>query len=377
MEGEPARQQHDFYRHHRHGAPRYLAVKREQIARKHIAVGGAALRQDPVARTHHVRRIDQVADHLKREIGLYAGTHIRCPGVVQRPASVCRLNATEIARHFCFEGGIDRLAAIMPHQHIFGGNGGVGLKFEDEMAVWPLQREKRLCGGGARILQPEFDVVRGRLRKECLWSRSRHRILLPSSASIFRHIALHTSRVASFPDRIAPSMVAGRPVAVQSPARKRFRQRVHDCGLLAFSFGSAAKVARRSLMMCQGGKTLGKLVSITTSFQTSCASISRGASIHRSAALMVAEIRSRKANSHSAVPFTMPVMVGSVSGGFRLKCTLTMARKVLGAGNSGRSRGATGAGTARITASSGARLITSSPKSSALIASSASTSWRS
>ena len=169
---------------------------------------------------------------------------------------------------------------------------------------------------------------------------------------MFRHIALHTSRVASFPDRIAPSMVAGRPVAVQSPARKRFRQRVHDCGLLAFSLGSAAKVARRSLMMCQGGKTLGKFVSITTSFQTSCASISRGASIHRSAALMVAEIRSGKANSHSAVPFTMPVMVGSVSGGFRLKCTLTMARKVLGAGNSGRSRGATGAGTARITASS-------------------------
>jgi len=171
MEGEPARQQHDFYRHHRHGAPRYLAVKREQIARKHIAVGGAALRQDPVARTHHVRRIDQVADHLKREIGLYAGAHIRCPGVVQRPASVCRLNATEIARHFCFEGGIDRLAAIMPHQHIFGGNGGVGLKFEDEMAVWPLQRAKRLCGGGDRILQPEFDVVRGRLRKEGLWPR--------------------------------------------------------------------------------------------------------------------------------------------------------------------------------------------------------------
>ena len=82
-------------------------------------------------------------------------------------------------------------------------------------------------------------------------------------------------------------------------------------------------------MMCQGGKTSGKFVSLTTSFQTSCASTSRVASTHRSAALMVAEIRSGKANSHSAVPLTMPVMVGSVSGGFRLKCTLTMARKVL------------------------------------------------
>ncbi len=42
MERKPARQKHDLDRHHRHAAPRDYAIKREQIAGEHIAVGRAA-----------------------------------------------------------------------------------------------------------------------------------------------------------------------------------------------------------------------------------------------------------------------------------------------------------------------------------------------
>ena len=64
------------------------------------------------------------------------------------------------------------------------------------------------------------------------------------------------------PERIAPSMVAGRPVAVQSPARARLRQRVRAAGRLAFCSGVAAKVARRSLTICQGGSSARQAVDV-------------------------------------------------------------------------------------------------------------------
>ena len=120
----------------------------------------------------------------------------------------------------------------------------------------PLQRAKRPRGRGDR------DPPAGNRCCPAQAAESRPLVSLSSfqfySSSAPVTSAVHASRAASLPDRIAPSMVAGRPVAVQSPARKRFRQRVCDRGRLAFSSGSAAKVARRSLMMCQGGKTAGK-----------------------------------------------------------------------------------------------------------------------
>ena len=67
------------------------------------------------------------------------------------------------------------------------------------------------------------------------------------------------------------------------------------------------------------------------------------------APLIVTERRSGKAKSHSASPFTMPVIGASPGGGAILKCALTMARKLRGAGRSGTRLTATTGGTARTT----------------------------
>jgi len=48
-------------------------------------------------------------------------------------------------------------------------------------------------------------------------------------------------------------MVAGSPVAVQSPARKRLEKPVSAAGRCFSCSGVAAKVARFSLTICQGG----------------------------------------------------------------------------------------------------------------------------
>src|SRR4030088_1893366 len=55
-----------------------------------------------------------------------------------------------------------------------------------------------------------------------------------------------TRSAARFPDRTEPSMVAGNPVSVQSPARNKFFQAVDAPGRSAFCSGVASNVARRS-----------------------------------------------------------------------------------------------------------------------------------
>ena len=50
-------------------------------------------------------------------------------------------------------------------------------------------------------------------------------------------------------------MVAGSPVAVQSPARKRFVHFVLACGRFASWSGVARNVARFSFTICHGGKS--------------------------------------------------------------------------------------------------------------------------
>ena len=82
------------------------------------------------------------------------------------------------------------------------------------------------------------------------------------------------------------------------------------------------------------------------------------------APLIVTERRSGKAKSHSASPFTMPVIGASPGGGAILKCALTMARKLRGAGRSGTRLTATTGGTARTTWSAASTAMDSWPKSS-------------
>ena len=87
------------------GTPRQRdrARKRQQVAREHVAVGGAAAAEDRLAGAHHMRSIDGIADHLQREIGLDAGAHVEGTVLNQRPAAMVALNAAQIVRDLGFE----------------------------------------------------------------------------------------------------------------------------------------------------------------------------------------------------------------------------------------------------------------------------------
>ena len=143
MKRKPLRQQHDLDRHHRHAAPRQHAVEREQRACEYVRARRAAARQNGLARASHVGRLRIVADHPEREIRLHARAHVERAVVKERPAAVRALDATQILRDLGLEHGIDRLAAVMPQQDIFGGNRGVGFQLEHPMPVGLLAIEQR------------------------------------------------------------------------------------------------------------------------------------------------------------------------------------------------------------------------------------------
>src|SRR5215468_7124669 len=73
-----------------------------------------------------------------------------------------------------------------------------------------------------------------------------------------------TKSAARVPERTALSIVAGRPVSVQSPASARLRHAVLTPGRLAFCEGVAAKVARRSRTICHGGISAGTWAILST-----------------------------------------------------------------------------------------------------------------
>ena len=142
MERKPFRQQHDLDRHHRNSAPRNESEQSEHDAGEHIRAFGAAARAHRLARACHVLGSRIVADHLQREIGLHGGADVEIAVAKQRPAAVRALDAAQIDGDLRFERGIDRLAEIVPQQHVFGRNGGIGLELEHPMAVGPLAREQ-------------------------------------------------------------------------------------------------------------------------------------------------------------------------------------------------------------------------------------------
>src|SRR6185312_7232319 len=191
---------------------------------------------------------------------------------------------------------------MMDQQHVFRRDGGVRLELEHPMAVVALAVEQRLGGAADRRFDGNgvVDLV-------------------------------HMSWAALCPDRTAPSMVAGSPVAVQSPASSRLPHFVRAAGRLASCSGKAAKVARRSLTICHAGTGAFIFKAADTSRHRSAISASRSMSTSRSAPLIVIAMRSGKANIHSTVPPMTPSIAGVPGGGAILKCALTMERNSSGA----------------------------------------------
>ena len=96
VDREPPGQEHDLHRHLRHGAPGDHAEQRQQDAGEDVAGPGAAVGQERLAGADHVRRVDVVADHLQREIGLHGGADVEGAAVIERPAAVLALDAAQI-----------------------------------------------------------------------------------------------------------------------------------------------------------------------------------------------------------------------------------------------------------------------------------------
>src|ERR1700727_2616306 len=316
--------------------------------------------KDRFAPATHRRRLGFVADHLERKIGLDAGAHVERAGVNKRPAAMIALNAPKIDGDQALEFEIGLLAAKRPEQDVLSRDCRIALEFETPMAVFVLTSEQSFRG--AR------DVAFQRIR--------RRRVLSMVEGDVHRE-KLITRRLGAFapeaitieaalePERTAPSIVAGRPVWTQSPARTTLSHRVRESGRLASCAGVAAKVARFSLTICQGGRSTGRPVNSAASRQISAASSSRGRSMSRSALLIVTESRSGKAKSHSISALTTPRIAGCPSGGAIWKWTLRMARNSSGAVKPGRRAFAIHGGTLRITKSSAPSSCCARSKSSA------------
>ena len=146
------------------------------------------------------------------------------------------------------------------------------------------------------------------------------------------------SRGGRSPERSAPSMVAGRPVSVQSPARNRLRQRGRGAGPLA----RPARAWRRrwrgfSLTICQGGRSAADPSDLARHrAQSVSASSSRSLSTQASAPLTVTEMRSGKAKIHSAVPADHArSSAGAPGGGAMRKWRVDDGAEVVGRGQAG------------------------------------------
>src|SRR5215467_611927 len=240
-------------------------------------------RADRLAGAAHVVGVGRIADQLERVIGLHARAHVEGALVEQRPAAMRALHAAQVDRDLALELGVDRLGEKVTHQDVFGRDGAVGLELEDPMTIRLLAVEQRLCRGLNVLFQSGIAAV-GHYRYDYVhrWPR-----LIASAARC--------------PDRMALSIVAGKPVFVQSPASMRLFQAVRAPGRRASCSGVAAKVARRSRTICHGGSSAGRRAMVRTSRQMVCASASRGVSRSRSPALMVVEMRPGKVKIHSVV----------------------------------------------------------------------------
>src|SRR5580700_6159397 len=219
-------------------------------------------------------RVDVVADHLQPVIGFDAGADVEDAAVKQRPAPVRALDTTQIGADLALERAVLRLAKVMLEEDIFGRDGGVGFELEHPVAVGPLHRQQRL----RRTLDDVVQSARWRSAVGLAVVESQAHLQTSIRRRLYRAGWASAKSAARKPERSAPSMVAGRPVSVQSPARMRLRQAVRAPGRLRACSGVAAKVARRSFRICQGGGSGDRSCTRATSAQSWRASAVRSAS---------------------------------------------------------------------------------------------------
>ncbi len=159
--------------------------------------------------------------------------------MVERPAVMrAGLDAAQIAADLGLQHRIDRLAEIMAEQDIFGG------------MVQSASSSNTQCPSGrcaaANASGGALDGAVDGVERRCGGESVEH-------GCPYADPWANAKPAAASPERSAPSIVAGRPVSVQSPARNRLRHCVRAGGRLASCSGVAAKVARFSRTICQRG----------------------------------------------------------------------------------------------------------------------------
>ena len=145
VEREPARQQHDLDRHHRHRAPGHLAEQRERDPGEHVAARRPALREDRRPRAAHVRRLGIVADQLQRVVGLDRRAEVALAAGIERPAAVSTLPGAQIDPDPALERVVD-VAEKMLVENVFRRDRRVGLELEDPVPVGALQLHEAAPG---------------------------------------------------------------------------------------------------------------------------------------------------------------------------------------------------------------------------------------
>jgi hypothetical protein len=151
VEREPFRQADQLHRHHRHRAPRHVAVERKLGAGEHVGALGAAGGQNGLAGAAHVRRARVVADHLQREIRLNAGGKVERAVVKQRPAAVRALDGAQVGADLLLQLRLDTVEEVL-QQHVFGRNGGVGFQLEHPVPVGMLPPRQGGAGAADGVL---------------------------------------------------------------------------------------------------------------------------------------------------------------------------------------------------------------------------------
>ncbi len=228
VEREPARQVHDLDRHHRHVPPVKLAEERELDAREDVDAARAAVRQYGLARPPHVRRVWRIAGALECEVGFHRRGDVEVAAVKQRPATVIRLDRADVMGQFALDISVD-LVEVMLQQQVFRGNRDVGLELEHPVPVRFLLAQQR----AGRALDRLVEAGRCQVGRTGKGARGAHRLVVAGvQAECGRHHGVRRPRsqvfcdrsaaAAAKPERIAPSIVAGSPVSIQSPASTRF-----------------------------------------------------------------------------------------------------------------------------------------------------------
>ena len=145
---------HDLDRHDGNRRPRHLAEQSEQSAGEDVGVRRATVLEDRLPGAPHVWGVGVVAEHLEREIGLYARRHVETAVLKQRPAAARLLVRANIPGKLDLKTVADRRATEMMEEDVFRGDRHVGLELEHEMTVGPLRLQESRLGAVDRAIEP-------------------------------------------------------------------------------------------------------------------------------------------------------------------------------------------------------------------------------